>query len=326
MNVILDTIRSYLPIRRKVTPSGWISFNAICCSDTRMRGGIIFSNDSVSYHCFNCSYKANWQNGKNISLRMRKLCSLMNMPTDIINKLCLDAFKYRDVEQIKRESIIPTFGIKDLPEQSKPISDFLIDPPEDILPIVEYIYNRSLTLDDYNWYWSPHKDYKHRLIIPYFYNGKIVGYTSRSVNNTKPKYISSQYPGFVFNIDNQKDSKNFVIVCEGQFDAISLDAVAIMNNEIGPAQELLISQLKKKVVVVPDRDQAGLKMIESALKYNYSVSLPDWDQGVKDINDAVIKYGKIKTLLMIKQSVLDTELKIKLKMKEWSKINEEKYL
>jgi hypothetical protein len=43
MSIITDTINSYLPAKRKQTPSGWISFNAVCCDDKRQRGGLIFN-------------------------------------------------------------------------------------------------------------------------------------------------------------------------------------------------------------------------------------------------------------------------------------------
>ena len=64
-NSIQDSVVSFLPPRRKSTPSGWTSFNAPCCvhngesQDKRGRGGIITSGDgAVSYHCFNCNFNS----------------------------------------------------------------------------------------------------------------------------------------------------------------------------------------------------------------------------------------------------------------------------
>ena len=49
MTLIKETILDHLPFRRRQTPSGWISFNAVCCDDKGNRGGLIFDNDTLSY-------------------------------------------------------------------------------------------------------------------------------------------------------------------------------------------------------------------------------------------------------------------------------------
>ena len=47
MSIVSDTVTTYLPGKRKTTPSGWCSFNAPCCihngetQDTKQRGGLI---------------------------------------------------------------------------------------------------------------------------------------------------------------------------------------------------------------------------------------------------------------------------------------------
>lgn len=319
MSLIADTILSYLPYNRKSTPSGWISFNAICCQDKRARGGFIMDGDSLSYHCFNCGFKASWQPGRSISVKMRQLFQLLSVPTDIVSKIYIEALRLKDTEIIHQESLVPKFIPKTLPRGSKRIIDLLDDPSEKLVQVIEYIYSRALTLEDYDFYWSDEEGLDNRLIIPYYFRNQIVGYTCRRIDEGKPKYLADQQPGYVFNLDRQNYNRQFVIVCEGQFDALSIDGIAIMSNEINKQQSMLINQLGKQVIVVPDRDQPGLNILNSAMEYNYSVSMPDWDKDVKDINDAVKKYGKIQTLLMIKQSILETELKIKLRSKEWLK-------
>lgn len=319
MSIIADTILSYLPYNRKSTPSGWISFNAICCQDKRNRGGFIMDGESLSYHCFNCGFKASWQPGRSISVKMRQLFQLLSVPTDVVSKIYIEALRLKDTEIIQQESLVPKFIPKTLPRGSKRIIDLLDDPSEKLVQVIEYIYSRALTLEDYDFYWSDEEGLDNRLIIPYYFRNQIVGYTCRRIDEGKPKYLADQQPGYVFNLDHQNYNRQFVVVCEGQFDAISIDGIAVMSNEINKQQSMLINQLGKQVIVVPDRDQPGLNILNSAMEYNYSVSMPDWDSDVKDINDAVKKYGKIKTLLMIKQSVLETELKIKLRSKEWLK-------
>lgn len=319
MNLIVDTVLSNLPYKRRQTPSGWIGFNAVCCTDKRQRGGIIVDGEAVSYHCFNCGFKCSWQPGRPIGMKMRKLLNLLNLDNDIITKLQIEALRHLDKELPKRESLIPKFLAKSMPRGSEPISNFLDNPPDNLIPVLEYIYNRNLTLEDYEFYWTPEEGFDNRLIIPFYYRKERVGYTARTVDGREPKYLSEQQPGYVFNLDNQSSTRKFIIVCEGPLDAISIGAVSVLGSEISKAQSLLINQLHSNVVVVPDRDSAGKKLISSAIEHNYKVSLPDWPDGVKDINDAIAKLGRLDTLLLIKENILESEVKIKLHAKNWLK-------
>jgi len=319
MNLISDTIYSYLPHKRKNTPSGWISFNAVCCDDRRNRGGLISSGESISYHCFNCGFKASWQPGRTVSQKLRKLFQLLNVPDDTISKLSIEALRHRDTEIDRTLPTIPKFESRELPRGSVPINSLIDDLPEELIPVLEYIMSRGLTLDDYDFYWTPEEGFNNRLIIPYYYKGFIVGYTARRIDDGKPKYMAEQQPGYVFNLDAQKDNRNYVIVCEGQLDAISIGAVSVNGSEISEAQKLLINQLQRDVIVVPDRDTAGIKLINAAINYNWYVSFPPWDDDIKDINDSIRRYGKLKTLIMIIESIHTSEVKIRLKEKEWAR-------
>ena len=95
---------------------------------------------------------------------------------------------------------------------------------------------------------------------------KIVGWTARTVTpNKNPKYLSEQQPGFVYNLDEQGPNKVFTIVCEGPLDALHIDGVALLGSEVKDQQAMLINRLNKDVIVVPDRDEAGSKLIEEAI-------------------------------------------------------------
>lgn len=323
MSLIPDTIATYLPAKRKHTPSGWISFNAPCCSDKRQRGGLIFNaGEAVSYHCFNCGFKASWQPGRTISQKMNKLMRLLNMPDDVISQLRLEALKLNEDSTREVRSIIPTFDDRTLPPESQPINDLLKDPPEKLLPILEYLVDRNIFPEDYNFHWTPKIGFSNRVIVPFYKDDRCVGYTARAINDTKPKYISEQQPGYVFNLDQQYQSKSFVIVCEGPFDAISIDGCALLGAEIKDSQNWLLRQLGKEIILVPDRDHEGPRTVEQALEYGWSVSMPDWPEGVKDVNDAVVKLGRLATLWSIVQAKESNSLKIQLRAKKWFKEEE----
>jgi hypothetical protein len=325
MSIITDTINSYLPAKRKQTPSGWISFNAVCCDDKRQRGGLIFNaGNAVSYHCFNCGFKASWQPGRLVSRKMNKFMRDLGMGDDTIGQLRLEALKLNEDSNAEVRSIVPTFDHRELPPDTQPINEWLDDVPEKLIPVLEYIAERKMYLDYYNFHWTPKVGFSNRLIIPFYKDGVCVGYTARAVNDAKPKYLSEQQPGYVFNLDAQHNNRQFVIVCEGPFDAISIDGCALLGAEIKDSQNWLLKQLNKEIVLVPDRDKSGLLTLEQALDYGWSVSMPDWPDDVKDVNDAIVKLGRLATLYKIAQAKEANPLKIQLKAKKWFKETHEK--
>jgi hypothetical protein len=317
MSLIADTLLTYLPGKRKHTPSGWIGFNAVCCDDKRQRGGfIVNAGEAVSYHCFNCGFKCSWQPGRNLSQKMRKFMRDLNMPDDVINQLGLEALRLNENSTAEIRTVIPKFDVRALPQDSALITS-LDHIPDKLIPVLEYLQDRNIFLEDYPFYWTPKIGFSNRVIIPFIFNDEIVGYTARAIGDAKPKYISEQQPGYVFNLDSQHDAREFVIVSEGPFDAISIDGCALLGAEVKDSQNWLLKQLGKEIVLVPDRDHEGPRTVEQAIEFGWSVSMPDWPPGVKDINDAVIKLGRLATLYLIVSAKESNTLKIQLRAKKW---------
>ena len=335
MGLISDTLLAHLPSKRKQTPSGWISFNAPCCDDKRQRGGFIINGgDAVSYHCFNCGTKASWQPGRTISQKMTKLMRQLGMSDDTISQLRLEALRLNEGNASEIKSIVPTFEERALPMDSKSIESLIqwydmaggiTEFPEALIKVISYIEERGIRYDSYPFYWTPKVGFNNRLIIPFYKDGVCVGYTARSINDAKPKYISEQQPGYVFNLDRQHNNRAFVIVSEGPLDALSIDGCALLGAEIKDSQNWLLKQLGKEIVLVPDRDHEGPRTVEQALEYGWSVSMPDWPEGIKDVNDATRKLGRLATLYLIFSAKESNSLKIQLKAKKWfPKDNDEK--
>lgn len=328
MSLIIDTVQSYLPAKRKVTPSGWVSFNAVCChhngtsADNRQRGGIMV-NEGVSYHCFNCGFKASWQPGRKVSVKLKKLMQWLGVADDTITKCSLEAMRIEEDSSYKGErSLIPTFIDKAMPIGTKPLTEWIKHPSDELVPVLEYLASRNLYVDDYPWHWTDEDGFNNRLIIPFYHEHRVVGYTARKITAGNPKYISEQQPGYVFNLDRQHYERKYVIVTEGPIDAICVDGVAVMSAEISASQHALISQLQREVIVLADRDDAGYRLVEQALEYGWSVAFPEWSDGIKDANDAVVHYGKLYTLYSIISSKESNNLKIQLRARKWFKKEE----
>jgi hypothetical protein len=325
MNLIIDTVNTHLPPRRKTTPSGWVSFNAVCChhngekADTRQRGGIML-NEGVSYHCFNCGFKASWQPGRKITAKFKRLLKWLNVSDELITKCSIEAMRIEEVEGYTSERLEQiTFVDKALPRGSEPITSYLDNIPDELVPVLEYLQSRSLYLEDYDFYWTSEEGFTNRLIIPFRYQGRIVGYTARKITEGKPKYISEQQPGYVFNLDRQLIDRKYVFVVEGPIDAISIDGVALTSAEINQTQRKLIEQLGKQIVVVPDRDQPGYRLVEQALEFGWGLSFPEWPEGVKDINEAQQQLGRLTALYLIVQGIETNQLKQQLRARAWFK-------
>jgi len=329
MSLIADTLLQHLPGKRKQTPSGWISFNAPCCDDKRQRGGfIVNAGDAVSYHCFNCGFKCSWQPGRTISQKMSKFMRFLNMGDDTINQLRLEALRLNDNSNAVITSVIPKFETRALPIDAisfEELDTFLKLPdgdyavPTKFTEAYAYLIDRKIDPWSYQFYWTNKVGFNSRIIIPFLYKGETVGWTARAFNDAKPKYLSEQQPGFVFNLDRQTNEKDFVIVSEGPFDALSIDGCALLGAEIKDSQNWLLKQLGKEIVLVPDRDHEGPRTVEQAIEYGWSVSMPDWPAGIKDINDAVVKLGRLATLYLIVSAKEANSLKIQLKAKKWFK-------
>lgn len=316
-------ILSYLPHKQKQSESGWISFNAVCCTnngesqDTRGRGGILLSGEhDWSYHCFNCNFKTGFTLGKPIGHKARKLMGWLGVPKKDIDKLGLDSLRFKSIDDHIAESTEHavnniTFDDTRLPKGARLITD-------NDTKYVEYLTNRGLKYNQYNFMITPNDKFrnKNRIIIPYTHKGRNVGYTSRFLDNNIPKYLNEQQQGYIFGLDLQSDKWKYAIVVEGILDAISISGFAVMHNKISDEQSQQLKQLHKKVIVVPDHDEAGLKLIDDALDNSFSVSIPEWgNESVKDVNDAVIKYGRVATLMKILEYTYDSSIKIKLAKK-----------
>jgi hypothetical protein len=60
-------------------------------------------------------------------------------------------------------------------------------------------------------------------------------------------------------------------------------------------------------------------LIDRAVELGWAVSIPDWPEGCKDVNDAVIKLGKLGALLTIMQAKETSKIKIELKKRQLAK-------
>jgi hypothetical protein len=308
-------ILSYLPAKRKSSSSGWISFNAPCCvhnsesADRRQRGGLKISDQGWSYHCFNCGFTASFVLGRNLSFKARKLLGWLNVDRNEIERINLESLKHKNIEGIlsDRQQVVQRlqgieFEDRDLPADTQPLNKIA----------QQYLNDRCIPTDYPLFYKTMPRP---GIVIPFTHDGQVVGHTNRFLDDRLPKYIQDIQPGYVFGTDLQQDSWKHMLVMEGVFDALSINGLAVLHAEINDAQVRLIRSLEREVTVVPDQDEAGMKLVDRAIELGWAVSMPLWPSDVKDVNDAVRKYGKVATLLSIFQARNTSKIKIEMARK-----------
>ena len=328
MTLVVDKFRTLLPPRAKSSPSGWTSFNAPCCQhrghspDTRKRAGIRFDGNGIVYNCFNCKFSTGWQPGSSIGEKMKTLCRWLGSSEDTIKELVFEAMKTEsDDYRPEHHEIKLEFTDKELPEGAMPLLTWLDakltnEEEQKLVEVVEYVVSRGYDTTSVNFYWSPTPGYNDRVIIPFKWEGRIVGNTARKVNNGKPKYLSDQHPHFVFNFDQQKDNQRYIFVCEGPFDALAIGGVALLTNEIAEQQSRIINSLGAEVIVIPDQDSAGLTLFDRAAELGWSVAMPNWDPDVKDTADAVQRYSQLFVIVDAIKTAQQGQIKINMAKKQ----------
>jgi hypothetical protein len=334
MNLIQNTILTSLPAGRKKTPSGWISFNAPCCvyngesADKKKRGGVMTGADgTVSFHCFNCGFKANYMVGRKLNQKMRQFMSYIGIAEDTIRRMAIEAMREEEGDAKYERKKFVTFDKRKLPKDAHKLDVWLEKyVGEDLKEsqwnkidhLLKYLESRGIGPDWYDFMYSPDKgwDVFKRLLIPFYWRGDVVGFTGRMFEQSdKVKYYTDVQPGYVFNMDAQDWSRKFVLVTEGPFDAITVSGVSILGSEINDTQRELIEGLGRQIIVVPDRDAPGQKLVDQATEFGWGVAFPEWDKTVGDVADAVLKYGRLFTIQSILKTTETSKLKIDLKRK-----------
>jgi hypothetical protein len=276
-------------------------------------------SDNWSYHCFNCGFKCGFMLGKQLTKNTRQLLAWCGMDPDDINKYSLESLQHKDLldfVKAKREKKKIKFKEMDLPDAEVIDSE---NPKHQVY--VDYLRGRRIDISRYPFMCTPDEEGRqaNRIIIPFTFENKIVGHTSRFLDDRKPKFISEQQSGYLFGYDLQKPEWQVCIVVEGIFDALSIDGCALTTNGINEEQAEILRRLNRKIIVVPDQDKSGMDVINRALDFGFQVSMPNWEPGIKDVNDAVIKYGKLATLLSILQSATNSKIKLEIKRKQLDK-------
>lgn len=338
MALITEYVKTLVPINWVTTPSGWTHGNCPMCilngesrPDTKGRGGIRFDADgeSFQYNCFNCGYKTWWSPGSGFHPRIKRLLMQFGADESDVQRLQLELMQEDQVAELlnkkqrKKQPIQLDWPEFPLPSGAEPIHSYTGEATPEFVQVIEYITARGLDVMSNDFWYTPAKipaKMNNRFIIPFFYNGKIVGYNSRWASKqplqTSKYYKQAPLKNFVYGLDKQTSDKRIVIVTEGELDAIITDGVAIGSNKCNTEQADIIDSLNKRVILLPDADKASMSLIDTAIERGWYVAFPEWDN-CKDAGDALMKYGRLATMRSIIDSAVSNKMKIKILTKQY---------
>ena len=289
-------------------------------ADTRRRGGLKTSDQGWSFHCFNCGYKASFVMGRNITYKARRFLQWLNVSPEDIERINLESMRHRSMQSVldDRAHTQPLPGIVDFEPRDLPDNFVMVD--ANTPDHREYLTKRCIPEDFPVGALAPAtENSRPGIVIPFTHKQQIVGSAIRFLDDRIPKYINDTQPGYVFGVDLQHPNWNHVLVMEGVFDALSISGVAVLHADINEAQARLIRSLGREITVVPDQDAAGMKLVDRALELGWAVSMPDWPPHIKDVNDAVVCWGRLTTLITIMQARTTSLIKIEMRRKQIAK-------
>lgn len=338
---IWTAITSNLPSGSGMSSTDFLRFNCPMCvtvgesADRKQRCGAKRSNEGIGLSCFNCGFKTRYKAGDHLSVKMKAFFKELGMDDLEIRKLAFRASALArvvsdsNVEVADREDrFTPTFPTRSLPEDCLPILDWAAQgcTDGDFLKVAEYAMNRGGNIIDKTM-WCPLPQWRDRMILPFTFKENIVGWTGRLVGEAtdeNPKYMSQVPTDYLHNSDVMMIRKRkYILMPEGVLDAEAIDGISPLGAKLSPRQASWINDSGKTVIVIPDRDSSGQRLIEAALKYKWKVAFPRlsrgghnwWEENCKDCAEAVKRYGRLYVIRSIIETATDKVLEINVRRK-----------
>lgn len=274
------------------------SYKANCPNPTHKDKNPSWSMDKKSglHYCFSCGYKGNIISlvkditGKSISTFL----GLSHSSRFSLNPVIFN--QHTNISPQKVRKIKPKVNIDgnlySIPDNPK-VHDYFVSIGGnlDFIDFFDIKYCKYVTIN------FPYPEFIDRIIFPIKVNNRVMSVEGRDFTgkqNPKVLYPKGGTTNTLWNIDNLDPSKP-VIVCEGIKDTIKIwthfskNVTSTFGSQITNKQKELLLKYPD-IVVFPDNDEAGLKMIDTLddlLDYEFKIALPP--KKGQDPNDLTLK-------------------------------------
>lgn len=305
-------------IQNKVSFSGHIhegwnrTYCEFCGDGSRTqgpRGGFLFSDDGIFYNCFNCGADGSYVPDREYPFSKKMISILKSFGID--NKDILPFLHKNNKNKPKdkpRKKV--SFDYLEVPKYFYKLSEAS---EYDVLGNnVKKFLREKYKIDHrkYPFYISfdcgdlkdndllNYKNTVNRVIIPAFFNNKMIYYQARRIDGESTKKylppIGVVKSNIIFNYDKAMlNTTAPLFVTEGFFDAFHLNGVSVMENELSKQQIELLQNSKRPKVVVPDIGGTSNKLALQAINLGWGVSIPEFLKKDVDVSRAVVKYGRL---------------------------------
>lgn len=330
-----DLIRDRIVLGR-TSATGFAEQRCAICSDHSPRAGWKIEPDSVFYNCYNCGFKAWYEEGTGKFNRwMKELCRANGIPDSDLQAIGATLFfnkgdateKEITLDNLKKISLFT-------PEQSFPDRTLRLgsDGHDGLQePLIEYLLNRRM--DPLKFFFSLDPQHLRRIIIPFWRDGKLIYWQSRTIDrDIKPRYknCSAAKDAIIYGYDRLFSyDEGPLFATEGVFDAESIEGICILGSSLNEAKKELLHKTKRRIIFVVDRDMVGGALGEEVINEGWELTFVD--QNSIDVNDSVQRYGTMYTMYTLMKNATnkndksrDQKIELGLEL-AWTKMRKSKW-
>lgn len=295
-----DLIRERIVLGRQ-SATGYYEQRCQLCNDHSARAGWKIEPDEVFYNCYNCHFRASYEEGTGKFNRwMRRLCEANGIKEAELQAISATLF-FNKAEKTDKEITLDSLKKVNLhtPEVSFPSRTFQLGSvghDEHQEPLIEYLLGRQV--DPLKFYFSLDPQHLRRILIPYWRGGKLIYWQSRAIDSdVKPRYrnCSASKDAIIYGYDALFTySEDPLFVSEGAFDAESIDGISILGSSLNAAKIELLHKTRRRIIFVIDRDSNGGDLGEEVIRQGWELTFVD--PRAEDVNDSVCRFGKLYTI------------------------------
>jgi hypothetical protein len=304
-----EVIRLHVRLGRK-NAKGWEECLHLGCDHGRKgnRAAFLFENGQTAFHCFNCGTKTVYDPDSHTKMpvKMAEVLGDFNVPEDEWQAVLLGSMAARDAG-IKaggtaKQQVITEPKELELPPEFYLLSEADSDDKWAMIATNYLEHERAIDPSSYPFMLSrqtkrPHmKKWRGRVIYPIYKGEKLIYYQGRDLTGRAVKKFESPSDPkdrVIYGFDRLfQQTEVPLYIVEGWFDAHVIDGIALLGNEITPAQISWLNKSQRRKVLIPDRFGDGKRIAEQALELGWEISTPEIGN-CKDVNEAVHKYGRM---------------------------------
>lgn len=328
---IEDVVKKYVPFSHG-SRNGWNPvYCAVCGDGSRTkgpRGGWKFDGETAGYNCFNCGIHGSFTPEEEypMSKDMKEILLAFGIPKREYAKIL---FRIRETDPSfkPREKTENDNLMEQLLAKKIQMPDYLVDLKDALdsnvgKKALAMLEDKGVDYKDYPFFVSFGKTESknptekanakitiNRLIIPIYFKNDLLMLQARDLTGkNKNKYINIGSAGTtLFGLDRLKKNHKYIMVVESFWDAYHLQGVSVITNNISSFQIKLLNSLEKPKIVVPDRMGDYNTLALRGIKEGWGLSAPNNFRNLKDVTEAVQKYGKMYALYQYMNNVVNSE-------------------